>query len=235
MSHGRRATRWPFALALGVSLLGAGCSAGPNATPTPSPDLEPTTYTLCPPSGELPASTENEAAISVIEGRLATLGISGQVTIGSCLDVALEGTPEDDALRAVLFGSGLASIVAVPPTRAAEVVVGLAPPDELTTVVDPNSGAIAGATVEGPAVDVQLSDAGAALLSTWTMSHAGEALALVIDGRVIGSVPIDGTNASGGLRIPVTTEAGLTPAAVAALLAAGPLPGDWRQPEAPQG
>jgi len=228
-------TRQRLVLGVLLGLAVAGCGGPTPPGPTPTPELEPTTYTLCPASGELPAVEENDAAIRVVGARLDAMGVAGKVSIGTCLDVSIEGVAGDDALRAVLFGSGLVEVVAVPPDRAAAVQPGEPPPDDLAVVLDGTMGDIAGAAADAGAVEIRLSDAAASRVSTWTTTHPGEALALVLDGGVVGTLPIDGSIGGGVLRVPVGEVSGLTPAAVAALLAAGPLPGDWRQPDAPQG
>jgi hypothetical protein len=221
-----------IALALALTVL-AGCGQGlPDGVP-PTDD-GPVSYTLCPP-GDPPPGDVNAAAVAVVEARLRALGVEGGVvSLGECIDVAVPGpVADDEALRAVLFGTGLAEVVGVPASMAAEVVPGEPAPGDLALVFD--SAGILGATVAGTDLELFLDPAADAALASWTRSHTGERLALVLDGRVLGGLPIDGPIAGDRLRIPIDAAAGLDAAAVAALLASGPLPGDWRQPDAPQG
>jgi preprotein translocase subunit SecD len=211
----------------------AGCGPGQAAGPSPSLETGSATSTLCP-VGDPPPADVSAAAVAVIERRLAGLEIrDASVTLGDCIDIVIPGGPGDDRLRAVLFGTGLADLRAVPPDRVDEVVPGRPPPDDLTLVFD--SAGITGATASVEAVDLALDPAASTILATWTTTHAGERLALVLDGSVVGSLPIEGRIVGDQLRVPIDAGAGLDAVAVAALLAGGPLPGDWRQPEAPQG
>lgn len=235
--------RRPIILAalLGAAIATAvlACGPGPGASPTgmASPDVDagPTTYTLCPP-GDAPPPDANATLLDVVEARLAALGIVGAtVMLGACLDVALPGDADEVELRAALFASGLPQIMAVPAELVEDARPGSPPPDGLIALAD--STGVLGASTDpgGASVALRLTDEAAALIASWVAGHPDDAIVLVVDERIVGLAEPTGAASEAVIRFTIPADSGVSAAVVAALLESGPLPGDWRQPAAPQG
>ena len=228
----------PLAAALVTAALLAGCGPdGPVPTAQASGEHA---YTICPPSGELPPEAINDRAVEVLDARLLSLGVeTSSVGVGeACIDVTASTTSaaQDAAVRAVVLGTGVITLVA--PPAGGQASVGSPPPDGSAPILsgtDLRSAAVAvEPTTGGPALRIVFSDAGSATLTSWSRLHPGAPTALVVDGVVVGlpgpsELPADDVTLSMGESPPVPLEA------IVAMVNSGPLPPEWAQPRIPQG
>ena len=198
-------------------------------------------YAVCTQSGELPAKEINDDAVRILTERLRLLGVSDpEVTVGTCIDVAVELASQDpDAVAAAVLGTGEVSILPVPVDQAQAVVVGGEPPIGVEPIVgsddfvDASTGSEAGSAT--PTLTLTLSDAGGGALGSWTTSHVGQELALVVDGEVIALPAINAPMSDGSIVIAFPGTPRLPLEAIRAMVGTGPLPPEWDQPQRPQG
>jgi preprotein translocase subunit SecD len=222
------------ALALAAGILG--CAQAPSPAPTAGETPVARTYTICPPGTDPPPQAATNLAESVLRKRLATLGVEPTaVTVGRCIDISVPaGTL---ALDAALLSSGVVRFAHVPEVDIGTVVAGRPIPNGLQVML--RQDGIESARIEPgpdgePTLQVRFTEQGAAAMRAWTTDHVGDLIAIVVDGVAV-AVPTVSEPFGRDVSVVLGRDGGYPIEALAAILAAGPLPPEWEQPESPQG
>lgn len=222
-----------------VATLTGACAE--RATLPPNPTVAaPHAYSICPQSGELPPTDVNDEAVSVLRERLSLLGVAEpDVTIGSCIELALELTGQDpDTVQAAVLGTGRVELVPVPPEQVGAIQAGSLGPVGVQPIVassDLTGAAIAADEAGHPVLTLTMTPAGADALGAWTAGHVGGSVALVVDG-VVAAVPvINGPTPGGSVQVSFGATPPVALEALRVMVLSGPLPEAWAQPERPQG
>jgi preprotein translocase subunit SecD len=239
----RRLALW---IALGLTVLALAVLGGcePPATVEPVDVAGQHSYSICPQAGELPPKDVTDRAVGILESRLAFLDVAtSNVTAGACIDVSASTTSaaQDAAVRAAMLGTGRIELVPItilgPPIE-----VGDERPRGVDALIDGadivGSGVVTPSQSGGTALTLRLSPAGGAILESWARVHAGALLAVVVDGVVVALPVINGPIAA-ELELDLTANEirslPLPLSSIEAMVASGPLPPEWEQPERPQG
>jgi hypothetical protein len=216
--------------AVGLALIGAivtGCGQQPTPPPT---DLSMTTITI-------PAPGQDEAILEraeqVMAARLRALGITNfTATAGDDMTfmVAIPAAVDVADVEAVLNTRGDVQWLAWSdepwPSEGDPVREGVPP---LFGSADIASGAVQPAGVGSPGgVLVRLDPAAHGALETYTRAHVAEpALPVAMDGTILLSPIINSPIESGELLIGFADDGPISPEALVAILASGPLPAEW--------
>ena len=207
----------------------AACQAvGPRLAPTPAPEVTLTVPVLIKDKAVI------SAAADVLSARLKRLGIgSFSVAIGDSMVFTLPAVPLPDQakIRAAFGAHG--SVVFLPLTSAAGAPPEGAPaPAGIAPLFDA-LGQVASAEVVqsngAPALEIALGPAGTAALATYSKSHIGDYLVVVLDGAVLFSpVPHDSlTDGRLEVSLPPSERLPYSLDVLAAILTSGPLPAGW--------
>ncbi len=211
-----------------IALFSAGCQAEPSPTVL--------TRTM---TATIPIPVAGKAAIDAAEAvfseRLKALGITQfTVTSGETMRFTMH-VPlaiDDEVVDAVLHHVGLFQFVPWPdgktPAPGDPVPAGLQPlfddPTEFqsaTVITDSAAGQ--------PGIDFTLGPVGREAIATYTTQHIGSALPFVLDGFVLTAPIINGAITGGVMRVTGPQDEFPIPlAAMAAMMASGPLPAEWR-------
>ncbi len=221
-----------------AALLTACGPAGSTASPSSAPGDH--AYTICPPSGELPATDINDRAVEVLDSRLGSLGVeTSSIGVGAaCIDVTASTTSvaQDAAVRAAVLGTGTITLVA--PPAGTTTVVGASPPDGTATVLSGLDFRSAEAALEPsngrPVLTIRFSDVGSATIAGWSRLRPGAPTALVVDGVVV-ALPATDELRSEGMTVSLDETPPVPLETIVAMITSGPLPPEWAQPERPQG
>jgi hypothetical protein len=218
------------------------CDPATASIGPPASQASDAAYSLCPPGRELPPKDVNDRAVAILGGRLASLGIEeSSIEVGECINVT--AVPADAALepsvRAAVLGTGVVEIVPIPADRVGYVLAGSARPVGAQALA--GGGDILGSRTEptpagGTILWLELAGSAATGIESWAVLHQGEGLAMVVDGVVVAVMPVYGP-LGGELPIELAKH-GFIPVpldAVEAMIATGPLPPEWAQPQLPQG
>jgi preprotein translocase subunit SecD len=238
--HGLR--RVSLAIVLGVAALGA-CE--PSATREPVDVAGQHRYAICPQAGELPPKDVTDRAVEILRSRLAFLGVqTSSLAVGACIDVTASTTSaeQDAAIRPAVLGTGRIELVPITADQLEPLEVGDERPPGVDALVDGadivGSGVVTPSQSGGTALTLRLSDAGGAMLESWTRVNIGATLAVVVDGVVV-ALPVIGEPIGGELVLDLpAADVRALPVplrAIEAMIASGPLPPAWEQPERPQG
>ena len=222
------------ALALAAGILG--CAQTPSPAPTPGETPVARTYTICPPGTDPPPQAATNLAESILRKRLASLGVEPTAfTVARCIDITVPaGTL---ALDAAILSSGVVRFVHVPEADLGTVVAGRPVPNGLQVIL--RQDGIENARIEPgpdgePTLQIRFTEQGAAAMEAWTTDHVGDLIAIVVDGVAV-TVPTVNEPFRRDVSVVLGRDGGYPIEALAAILAAGPLPPEWGQPESPQG
>lgn len=219
-------------LALGgaLAVIGAGAISPPPALPLPSaaPVLR-ITYAVTW-SADDPATDATRAAlVGALERRLGRLDVATPRVTSTGSDqvvVELPVPPDPDRVRRILGQVGAVSFVPVagdPPSAGDVIDPGL--PVLFGAEAIESASSTSPIQVAQPVVSIQLTRDGTATMATWTRTHVGSHLAIVIDGRVVLAPRIQAAIEGGSVEI---MPAGDFDAAairdLVTILDAGPLP-----------
>ncbi len=209
----------------------AGCST--RSVSGPSSPIVTARITIHPAPGAPVLKPDTEATIEVINARLKALGVGNfSLSAGQDISVEVDGGVDANKVQLAMHASGVVEFVPVAP-GATDPFIGslvslaaerLWPGDEIAS-------ASVGPDANGhPAIKVVLTPAGAQIFGTWTTSHVGSTLLIVLDGRVVSLVSITAPIVGGAVTL-TGFDAPLLPIDVlAAILDSGPLTPNWRQP-----
>jgi hypothetical protein len=230
-----------LAVLLAAVLVGACQSpdADLSEPPSESSEVGPRTYSICPAGGDPIDPVTTDEAIDILNQRLGFLGVTNAtIARGACLDVTVPATATDPAIAPAVQGTGTIALVAVDSGFIPGVRVGAAAPPDLEQIADGSdvtgAGAQTGASPGTTDLTVELRGAAAANLGARAAADPGGVVVLVVDGVVVGiraNTPITGERISFAIPDSVRPPA----RAIEAMLASGPLPEAWAQPENPQG
>lgn len=230
----------PLRASGGVLLLMVAVLAACGSAPTPAPSIEPTgtphATSICAFGTEQPDDALADVTENILRRRLEAMGIEAVITrLARCIQVTVAGA--DPVVEAALLGSGQVRLVHVPAADLGTVIVGRRAPNGLQTLVVEQDldAATSRVDVNGrERLELAFTDAAQTAFAAWTAANVGQVVALVVDGMVVATMPIDGPSAD-GLAITVPAESPIPVAAIVALARFGPLPAEWQQPETPQG
>ena len=169
------------------------------------------------------------AAMEVLEERLRLLGtgtFSGAAGDSIVFTIPTAELPDADVLDDVLHRRGVVSFLAWPP-HGRPPVEGDPVPAGIQSLVDPETGITSTEVVEQDGmrgVKVVLSPEASARVAAFTTLHVNEFMPVALDGRILIAPVIQGPITGGELLIQLTDDAAMEPAALAAILASGPLP-----------
>lgn len=223
---------------LGVGLfLIATAIAGCGPAPSPTVATRAMTVTIPVPQAGKPVI---DAASEVLSDRLRSLGIGNfTVSTGDAMTftMAVPLTVDTETVEAVLRRPGVIQFVPWPadrqlPAPGAVVPAGLQPlfddPSQFMSVavIADDSGQ--------PAIDITFGAVGREAIATYTTAHIGGTLPLVLDGIVLTAPIIQSPIIDGVIRLtgpdPGVDPTSIPLAALAAILASGPLPAGWTAP-----
>lgn len=209
----------------------AACRATSTPPPTPGPSL-----TLL--SIPVPVQTADkvviEAAAEVLSARVRALGIedfSSTIGAGMVFQIPVADPSLKPTIEAALNARGIVQFLPSgddPPSEGDP-----APPDvapifdagsqiRSATLVDDQSG--------GKAVSIELGPDGTKALADYTTANVGKAMLLVLDGVVIAAPVINEPLLDGKVQLTFAPDGAVPPAAIAAIMAAGPMPAGWDAP-----
>ncbi len=177
------------------------------------------------------------AAIDIFSTRLKALGI-GTFTVSTGETMKLTLTVPDSvdqgAIDAVLRTPGVLEFVPWP-ANGNQPAQGVLVPDALEPLFDFAEEVISADVRTDssgqPAIDIKFGAAGAEALGSYTTQHVGVPLPIALDGKVltapfIQSPITDGEILITGPTVPDSSDIPLE--ALAAIIASGPLPAEWR-------
>jgi preprotein translocase subunit SecD len=218
-----------------LALAFGGCLAtSPSATQSPPLDVpslacsSPDTISVAVPTTD---KATIEAAVTVFAKRLTALGVENFSTaVGDAITFTLcLPKPSDELLvRAVLDNPGVVQFLAWSSGRPTP-TNGTAAPTGLTLVFDGSQivSATTGISPDGqPAIDIKLGPDGARHLADFSSAHVGDVMLFILDGKVLAG-PIIASPLTDGTFELITAATALPDAALAAILASGPLPSGW--------
>lgn len=220
-----------FLLLIVTAVVGCGLE------PSPTVATRAMTITIpVPPAGKALV----DAAGEVFSDRLRSLGI-GNFTVntgdGMTFSMAVPLTVDTATVEAVLRRPGVIQFVPWPadrqgPAPGAVVPAGLQPlfddPSQFmsASVIADDSGQ--------PAIDIKFGAIGREAIATYTTQHVGGSLPLVLDGIVLTAPTIQSPITDGVIRLtgpfPAVDPTSIPFAALAAIIASGPLPAGWTAP-----
>lgn len=176
-----------------------------------------------------------DAAREVFAKRLKALGIVNfTMTVGATMEFALQVplTFDGQLVDAVLKRPGVVALVSWPPNGDSP-APGDTVPATVETIVAAGefTSAVASSDATGqPAVRITLGAAGAAAFATYTAAHIGGYAPLVLDGTILTAPIIQSAINGGDLLITGPDPLPIPVAALAAIMASGPLPDAWTYP-----
>ena len=203
----------------------AACQSSPEPTP-------PATMTL---TVQIPVADKAviSAAEAVFAKRLTTLGMTGITsTVGDTM--TFSGVVPDsfdlEAANAVLRNAGVFAFVPWPADQPTP-EPGDPVPATLTPLFDAANEITAAElttdTAGQRAIDITLGAMGSEAFATYTTQHVGSFLPFVMDGRVLAAPSIQSPITGGEILISIPDPDPLPLAAIAAMMASGPLPAAW--------
>jgi preprotein translocase subunit SecD len=220
----------PHAWSLLALLVFAGAAC--QASPEPTAAVRTMTVTL-----RIPVADKAiiDAAGDVFAKRLKAIGITNfTVDTGDAMRfvMVVPLTFDPTLVDAVLRRHGVFEFVTWPadapdPATGDPVPAGATPIFDAATEI--TSAEASTGTANQAILTIKLSPVGARELATYTTQHIGEVLALVLDGAVL-AAPRVGSPITGGdllISFPSAEPPPFPPAALAAIMASGPLPDDW--------
>ena len=203
-----------------IAILAAGCSVGSSRTFAFT-----LTYAVGPSAGASPTDQDVQAVAISIGARLSQTGLadyrvrtpgSGMITVEAAPASAIE------TARAMATTPGRLSLVPLGQATAKPkdaLDVGTHPP--LLGERDVTHSTIGKDPAGGPAVTLQLTQPAAQAFFTWTSTHVGETLAVVMDGVIVAASAVTGPIDGGLVTVGGFDAAGA--GAFAALVNGGPL------------
>lgn len=230
------------AVLVGVVVFGSGLvqtpvAPGTHATPSATPAQGMTTISLPVPVQE---KAIVEQAEMVFANRLKALGIGNfTASAGNDLRFTFLIPPSVDPadVDAVLHTAGriewLAWLDGAPtPNVGDPVPQGVLPLFDAASQITSVKLTTGHTSPQVPEVELTFGPVATEALATYTSSHVGQPLPLALDGRIL-TAPIIQSPLTGGdviITTPSVPDAGLSAAALAAILKSGPVPSDWTMP-----
>ena len=216
-----------FLAVLLVAALAVGC----QAEPSPTVGTRTLTVTIAIPVAE---KAVVDAAEGVFSKRLKALGITQfTVTTGDSMRFTMQvpSAIEDEVVDAVLHRAGLFQFVPWPagqtPAPDDPVPAGLQPLFDDPTEFQ--SAAVHTDSAGQEFVEFTFGPIGKEAIATYTTQHIGSTLPIVLDGIVLSAPIIQSPITGGVLRLTGPDDEFPIPlAAIAAMIASGPLPAAWR-------
>jgi SecD/SecF fusion protein len=187
--HGRRAGPAPAVIALGATILLAGCEL---AQPSPAYDLR-VTYQALPDDGRTPSPADLEVIRTIVESRLQDTGIATlRVGVEEPDRVVVEFAPASagDELRALAGTTGRVDFVPLGDVEMAPgdpIDLGQHPP--LFSADQVASASYGVSQTGGPTVDLTLKDEARRVFADYTTANVGASFAIALDGEVL-TVPV---------------------------------------------
>ncbi len=230
------------AVLVGVVVFGSGLvqtpvAPGTHATPSATPAPGMTTISLPVPVQE---KAIVEQAEMVFANRLKALGIGTfTASAGNDLRFTFLIPPSVDPadVDAVLHTAGRIEWLAWPdgaptPNVGDPVPQGVLPLFDAASQITSVKLTTGHTSPEVPEVELTFGPVATEALATYTTSHVGQPLPLALDGRIL-TAPIIQSPLTGGdviITTPSVPDAGLSAAALAAILKSGPVPSGWTLP-----
>jgi hypothetical protein len=230
------------AVLVGVVVFGSGLvqtpvAPGTHATPSATPAPGMTTISLPVPVQE---KAIVEQAEMVFANRLKALGIGTfTASAGNDLRFTFLIPPSVDPadVDAVLHTAGRIEWLAWPdgaptPNVGDPVPQGVLPLFDAASQITSVKLTTGHTSPQVPEVELTFGPVATEALATYTTSHIGQPLPLALDGRIL-TAPIILSPLTGGdviITTPSVPDAGLSAAALAAILKSGPVPSGWTLP-----
>ncbi len=230
------------AVLVGVVVFGSGLvqtpvAPGTHATPSATPAPGMTTVSLPVPVQE---KAIVEQAEMVFANRLKALGIGTfTASAGNDLRFTFLIPPSVDPadVDAVLHTAGRIEWLAWPdgaptPNVGDPVPQGVLPLFDAASQITSVKLTTGHTSPQVPEVELTFGPVATEALATYTTSHIGQPLPLALDGRIL-TAPIILSPLTGGdviITTPSVPDAGLSAAALAAILKSGPVPSGWTLP-----
>lgn len=226
------------AIVAGIGLRGG---VGPGGTATHRASPTPTVYApqviVMPPAGSNPSKASTTMATDILGLRLRAIGATTFSSGGGyAITFTVPATLDAGLVTSVLSANGVLSFVPLPPADYAtnRAVVGEPLPVAEPALFGRDQIASAGvATTNGvpSSIHFDLRPPAADALGTWSGSHVGETLAILVDGKVA-ALPQIRAPITGG-RLEIGTVGNRPPWFLAAIVTSGTLPEGWLNPVIP--
>lgn len=226
------------AIAAGLGLRG---ELGPGGTATERPSPSPTVYApqviVMPPAGSNPSKASTTLAMDVLTLRLRAIGATNFSSGGGyAITFTLPATLDAKLVTSVLSANGVISFVPLPQadytTTSAQIGEPLPVPEPALFGRDQVMSAGVATTNGVPSsIHFDLKAPAADALATWSGSHVGETLAVLVDGTVA-ALPQIREPISGG-RLEIATAGERPVWLLAAIVTSGSLPDGWLNPIVP--
>ncbi|TMB85081.1 MAG: hypothetical protein E6J39_02155 [Chloroflexi bacterium] len=221
-------------LLVAVAASGTACQALalPTSQPTPPP-----THTMSA-VVQVPVGADKahvDAAQAVLAKRLKSLGITNfTVAVGPVMQFSLivPDSVDPKAVEAVLHARGVVGWLPWPSDKPAPVAGDRASPGA-TPLFDATQVVSVEPSTESsgqPGIDIRLDPEATRALAIYSSKHVGEPLPIILDGVVVTAPTVQSPIRDGHLLLtgPEGDADGIPFAALAAILASGPLPAAWR-------
>jgi preprotein translocase subunit SecD len=173
------------------------------------------------------------AAADILEARIRALGIGPfSVGIGDTMifDMTVPETVDKASIDAVLSAHGSIAFLGLAP-GAPDPVAGAPVPAGSQPIFDASTqitAATLGKDQNGqPVVYLALGSDGAKAFAAYTRAHTGDSFLIALDGVVVNTVTIMNAIESGPVELSFADTAPISAAAMAAIVASGPLPEAW--------
>lgn len=209
----------------------AACQSTSTPPPTPGPSM---TLLSIPVAVQTADKAVMSAAADVLSARVRALGIgtfSSSIGAGIVFQIPVTDPSIKPTLEAALKARGIVEFLPGGDNAPAEgdpAPAGVAPIFDAgtqirsATLVDDQSG--------GKAVSIELGPDGTEALADYTTANVGKAMLLVLDGVVIAAPIINEPLLDGKVQLTFAPDGAVPPAAIAAIMAAGPMPAGWAAP-----
>jgi preprotein translocase subunit SecD len=213
-------------------VVGAPAAAqSPGVSPDLIDEVSVVVLQLRDPQGGTLTPDQLDAALTVIEARLASLPAPGATLTaipGDRIRIDLADPSQIDTVTRLAAAPGVFRIVGIPSDRAHEVEVGRGLPEDMEVSEVVATGHVIQASVGQdalglPAVDLQLDTQGADAFDAWAADNFGGMAALLLDDIVVSAATLQATEFDGRIQISGSFE----PTHVqelAAILTGGALP-----------
>jgi hypothetical protein len=215
--------------ATGLVLVITGCQP---SVPPPNPGPSLITLTVPVPVGTAD-KTVIAAAVEVLSARLRALGIedfSSSAGAGLVFQLSVADPSIQPAAAAALGARGIVEFLrgGGEPLQEGSPAPDAAPIFDASTQIE---SATLGEDQNGSqVVDIVLGPDGTKAMADYTTEHIGQYMILALDGRVLAQPVIQSAMLDGKIQLSFPAEGVLPPAAIAAIMAAGPMPPGWAAP-----
>ena len=223
-----RLARRFVALVTLVALVGACGSSVPPATPGPS-----LTMLTIPVAVQTADKAVIEAAAEVLSDRLKALGIedfSSTAGAGLVFQIPVSDPSVLPTLEAALKARGIVEFL----PGGDDVATEGDPAPDVAPIFDAGTQIRSAELVDdgsgGKAVSIELEPDGTKALADYTTANVGGSMILALDGVAIAVPRIMESLVDGKVQLSFQPTAPVPPAAIAAIMSAGPMPEGWAQP-----